>query len=36
MKVEGPVNVIRGAAATVKINFLGMWRDTMSPNDLLM
>jgi len=36
MKVESPVNVIRGAAATVKINFLGIWRDTTSPNDLLL
>jgi len=36
MKVESPVNVIRGAAAMVKINFLGMWRDTTSPNDLLL
>src|SRR5437763_13373034 len=36
MKVESPVNVIRAAAAMVKINFLGMWRDTTSPNDLLL
>src|SRR5947208_7027290 len=36
MKVESPVNVIRGAAAMVKINFLGTWRDTTSPNDLLL
>src|SRR5438445_852452 len=36
MKVESPVNVIRGAAAMVKIHFLGMWRDTTSPNDLLL
>src|SRR5947207_2185353 len=36
MKVESTVNVIRGAAATVKINFLGIWRDTTSPNDLLL
>src|SRR5213594_3113180 len=36
MKVESPVNVIRGAAAMVKINFLEMWRDTTSPNDLLL